>query len=491
MYLNMSLPKGEEAGLLLPAVAIVLVMLVVLALALLWVNSRRTKRLERQSRMIRQTLDQKLEAVYNQYSAEAQRNREESAHNLRGVSDSITQQIYEFARTQQAQLDSFSAQLRNAGRIEEERMESMRQSVEEKLNVYETRMDKISGILDEKLSQNEKRVEQMRQTVENKMEALQKDNNQKLEEMRLTVDEKLHATLDKRLGESFQAVSQRLERVYKGLGEMQTLASDVGNLQRVLTNVKTRGIWGEIQLGALLEQVLAPDQYCGNTTVKPNSTERVEFAVKLPGSDRSGEPVLLPIDAKFPQADYERLLEAIDGGDQAQVEQCGRKLEQAIKLEAKRIQDKYIEPPYTTDFAVMFLPVEGLYAEVLRRPGLFETLQQDHRVVVTGPTTLAALLNSLQMGFKTLAIERRSSEVWVLLGAVKTEFGRFADLLDKTQKQMHQASASIESATRKTRTIQRKLRDVQELNGQDVRRLLDEESDEELPEGADINENAN
>jgi DNA recombination protein RmuC len=311
---------------------------------------------------------------------------------------------------------------------------------------------------------NESRLDKMRETVEQSISKLQEDNNKKLEEMRATVDEKLHATLEQRLGESFKLVSERLEMVHKGLGEMHSLASGVGDLKKVLSNVKTRGTWGEIQLGNILEQVLSPEQYEKNVAVKKGSAERVEFAVKLPGKGSRDEDIVwLPIDAKFPQEDYQRLLDALEQANQQKAEEAAKALELRIKACAKDIKDKYIEPPYSTDFAIMFLPIEGLYAEVLRIPGLCEALQLQYRVVVAGPTTLTALLNSLQMGFRTLAIEKRSSEVWALLGAVKTEFAKFADILDKTQKKLQEASNTIETAARKSRNIQRKLKNVQEL----------------------------
>ncbi|MBP2654053.1 MAG: RmuC-domain protein [Firmicutes bacterium] len=321
---------------------------------------------------------------------------------------------------------------------------------------------------------NELKLEKMRQTVEERLKLLQADNNQQLEEMRRTVDEKLHATLEKRLGESFQLVSERLELVHKGLGEMQTLASGVGDLKRVLTNVKTRGIWGEIHLASLLEQILTVEQYAQNVATKKGSNDRVEFAVKLPGRDNDVEVLWLPIDAKFPQEDYQRLLDAQDQANQVLAEEAAKCLEARVKSEAKDIRAKYIDPPHTTDFAIMFLPVEGLFAEVLRRPGLCDTLMRDYRVVLTGPTTLAALLNSLQMGFRSLAVEKRSSEVWALLGAVKTEFGRFGEMLEKTQKKLQEASNSIDTAARKSRTIERKLRTVEELPSAEAVVLLEE-----------------
>ncbi|MGE4169281.1 MAG: DNA recombination protein RmuC [Candidatus Margulisiibacteriota bacterium] len=305
---------------------------------------------------------------------------------------------------------------------------------------------------------NDVKLEALRATIEKRLELLQNDNNQKLEQMRVTVDEKLHATLEKRLGESFQLVSNRLELVHKGLGEMQSLATGVGDLKKVLSNVKTRGLWGEIQLSNLLTQFLSPEQFATNVKTKPGSNDAVEFAIKLPG--QGSHEVWLPIDAKFPQDAYLHLVSAQDQGNADAIADATKQLEQRLKSFAKDIATKYIETPYTTDFGILFLPTEGLYAEVLRLPGLAETLQQDHRIMVAGPTTLVALLNSLQLGFRTLVIEKRSSEVWSLLGTVKTEFGKFGDLLEKTHKKLQEAGNTIEDAARKTRTIERRLRDV-------------------------------
>src|SRR5438552_646674 len=285
---------------------------------------------------------------------------------------------------------------------------------------------------------NERRLGEVRDTLERKLRDLQSDNASKLDEIRKTVDERLHATLEKRLGESFKLVSERLEAVHKGLGEMQTLATGGGDLKKVLTNVKTRGTWGEVQLENLLEQMLTPGQYDKNVATRPGSNERVEFAIRLPGKDADGVPCLLPIDAKFPLADYQQLIDAQERADPVAVELFAKALERRIKDQAADIHAKYVAPPYTTDFALLYLPVEGLYAEVLRRPGLTETIQRDYRVNVAGPTTLGAMLNSLQMGFRTLAIEQRSSEVWRVLGAVKTEFGRFGELLAKTKDRLDQ-----------------------------------------------------
>jgi len=302
----------------------------------------------------------------------------------------------------------------------------------------------------------------LRQTLEARLLALQQGNEARLEQMRATVEEKLQTALETRLGESFRLVSERLEQVHRGLGEMQALAQGVGDLKRVLSNVKTRGMFGEVQLAALLEQVLAPDQYERNVRTRPGSREPVDFAVKLPGRD-DGRPVWLPIDAKFPTQDYERLLAAHDAADREAVETAARALEQRIRLEAKTIREKYVEPPHTTDFAILFLPAEGLFAEALRRPGLSESLNRELRIVIAGPTTLFAMLNSLQMGFRTLALERRSAEVWQVLGSVKSEFAKFGDVLARLKGQLATASRTIDDAQARTRQMQRKLQDVESL----------------------------
>ncbi len=315
--------------------------------------------------------------------------------------------------------------------------------------------------------------ETLRSTVGQSLEKIRIENADKLEQMRRTVDEKLHATLEQRLSESFKQVSERLEQVHKGLGEMQSLAAGVGDLKKVLSNVKNRGVMGEVQLAALLEQILTPEQYETNVATKPDSRERVEFAIKLPGRDRESV-VWLPLDAKFPTEDYQRLQEAQDAADPVAVEVAAKALEARIRLEAKTIADKYLAPPATTDFGLLYLPFEGLYAEVLRRPGLFEALQRDYRVTLCGPTTLSALLNSLQMGFRTLAIEKRSSEVWQVLGAVKSEFGRFGEVLANTKRQLQTVANSIDAAETRTRQIERKLKDVEALPGADIPRLLEE-----------------
>lgn len=338
----------------------------------------------------------------------------------------------------------------------------------------QTRLD-----LRQSLGDFSQRLDAIRETVEKRLGELQMRNEAKLEEMRKTVDEKLQTTLERRLGESFKLVSERLELVHRGLGEMQQIAAGVGDLKKVLTNIKTRGTWGEVQLGALLEQVLTAEQYGINVAPKPRSAERVEFALKLPGREEGEAPVWLPIDAKFPQEDYQRLVEATDRADLVAAELAIKALEARLRQQARDIRDKYLAPPYTTDFGILFLPSEGLYAEALRRPGLAETIQRESRVVLAGPTTLAALLNSLQMGFRTLAIQKRSSEVWKVLGAVKTEFGRFGDVLGKVKEKLDQASKQIEETQHRSRQIDKRLRDVEALPVPENEPLLPENFGEE------------
>lgn len=350
------------------------------------------------------------------------------------------------------------------GRSQRENREELSARLEAQLRTELELQKNISTQLTQLTRLNDEKMERIRVAVEGQLTFLREENEKKLEEMRRTVDEKLHSTLEKRLGESFRLVSERLEQVHKGLGEMQSIAAGVGDLKKVLTNVKTRGTLGEIQLEAILEQILTPDQYMKNIATRKGSGERVEFAVKLPGKNEDPEhPLLLPIDAKFPIEDYQRLQEAQEAGDFEKQEIALSQLEQRIRQEAKKIQEKYISPPDTTDFALLFLPVEGLYAEVLRRPGLWEELQREYHVVITGPTTLTAFLNSLQMGFRTLAIQKRSAEVWQLLGAVKAEFARFGGILEKTQKKLQEASKTIDDAARQSRSIERRLRDVEAL----------------------------
>ncbi len=361
------------------------------------------------------------------------------------------------------------------GRNREEASRSAKENREELTNSLNLFSETSTKRMAELTQSNEQKFDKLQDKIEAQLKHIVENNEQKLEQMRATVDEKLHSTLEKRLGESFKLVSDRLEAVREGLGEMRNLAVGVGDLKKVLTNVKTRGTWGEIQLENLIEQILTPEQYAKNIATKAGSADRVEFAVKMLGRGNKDEVCWLPIDAKFTMDTFRNLLDAQEKGDAVLVEDAAKALENTIKGEAKTIYDKYLDPPNTSDVALLFLPVEGLFAEVLRRPGLFEKIQNDYKVILTGPTTIAAILNSLQMGFRTLAIEKRSSEVWTILGTVKTEFGKFGDILEKTQKKLEEASKTIEDASKKTRTIQRKLRDVQELPAGEIKLVEGEE----------------
>ncbi len=364
-------------------------------------------------------------------------------------------------------------------RLERATREEIARNREESATQDRNLREEVLRQMGEIRSSNEQRLEALRTAVDGRLRDLQQENAVKLEQMRQTVGEKLEGTLEQRLGQSFRMVSERLEQVHKGLGEMQTLAAGVGDLKKVLSNVKTRGNWGEVQLGSLLEQVLAPDQFDRNVAVT-GTNERVEFAIRMPGREDGGEPVWLPVDAKFPQDDYQRLVEAAERAEPAAVEEAARQLEQRLKIAARTMRDKYLAPPRTTDFGILFLPTEGLYAEVLRRPGLADYLQREYRVMVAGPTTLCALLNSLQMGFRTVAIERRSSEVWKVLGEVKTQFAKYSDTLVKLDKKLQEASAAVEEAAVRTRAIQRRLRDVEALPAPGTQEVLPSIDPDEL-----------
>ncbi|MBK7673530.1 MAG: DNA recombination protein RmuC [Candidatus Accumulibacter sp.] len=425
-----------EGGLLYVALAIGIVVIALQALVLVRAGLARAM-LDARWRDIQGGLD-RFERELRQ---ELARGRQEAANAARSDREEQSLSLSRLAQT-------LAAQLAQLGKLQAQQLESFAQQLSRLTN------------------SNEQRFESLRLALEARLAAMQSDNALKLEEMRRTVDEKLHATLEQRLGDSFKLVSDRLEQVHRGLGEMQTLATGVGDLKRVLTNVKTRGTWGEVQLEALLDQLLTAEQYAKNVATRPDSLDRVEFAIRLPGlamGEDEQRPVWLPIDAKFPLEDYQRLLEAQERADPAALETAIKALEVRLRDEARKIRDKYVEPPYTTDFAILYLPTEGLYAEALRRPGLVDGLQRDLRICIAGPTTLAALLNSLQMGFRTLAIERRSSEVWAVLGAVKTEFGKFGEALEVTRRKLEQASRSIESAGVRTRQIERKLKGVEAL----------------------------
>jgi len=392
-------------------------------------------------------------------SESARSGRLELTQNLATFQQSLVQQGAEATRTQNTQIDAFGQQL---------------------ALLQKTLSDTLTLQLSNLSESNARRMAEVRQTLEAQLAQLQQTNIAKLDEMRATVDEKLQTTLHARLGESFKQVADRLEQVHKGLGEMQTLAQGVGDLKHLLTNVKTRGMFGEAQLAALLEQVFVPDQYAAQIATRPGSKNVVDFAIKLPGRSDDGEPLWLPIDAKFPNEDYERLLDAQQRADVVAADLAAKALEARIRLEAKSIAEKYVEPPYTTDFAILFLPTEGLYAEVLRRPGLMEALQREHRITLAGPTTLLAMLSSLQMGFRTLALEKRSSEVWQVLGAVKTEFGKFGDVLAKVKSQTETVLNTLSNAETRSRAMGRALRQVEALPEAQAQALLpvDKEADE-------------
>ena len=433
---------SETMGL---AVLVGMVVVILLQVAVLLRGNRRQDQQESEARFralqegydkglmrLERELREELARGRREDAEKSFRDREERAQSSNLLSQAVTTQVGQFGALQAERLEAFAREL-----------------------------NRFSLGLDE-------RFERLKMTVEGRLTAMQADNANKLEEMRKTVDEKLHATLEQRLGESFKLVSERLEQVHRGLGEMQTLAAGVGDLKRVLTNVKTRGTWGEVQLSALLEQLLTAEQFAANVATKPNSGERVDFAIRLPGKD-DGAVVWLPIDAKFPIEDYQRLIDAVDP---AAIEEAAKAIETRLKNEAKSIREKYVAPPHTTDFAVLYLPIEGLYAEALRRPGLAEALQRDYRITLAGPTTLAAMLNSLQMGFRTLAIEQRSAEVWAVLGAVKTEFGKFGEALAHTKKKLDEASNSISKAEVRTRQLSRKLKEVEALPAADSEQLI-------------------
>ncbi|MBP6859077.1 MAG: DNA recombination protein RmuC [Candidatus Magasanikbacteria bacterium] len=416
--------------------------------------------------------------------------REELSTSFSNFSASLSKQIVDIATLQKNQLDAFSAQINSSNKEGKEDLSKALKSFQDTFgasvkDLNDSQKLKLDDLLikqGELIKAIENRLDIMREAMEGKLKLIQDDNSDKLEKMRATVDEKLHNTLENRLGQSFKMVTDKLDLVHKGLGEMQVLATGVGDLKKVLSNVKTKGVLGEYQLENLLEQLLTAEQYSKNVKTKEGSGAVVEFAIKLPGRDDKNKTVWLPIDSKFPTEDYELLLAAYEKSDPLLIETASKQLAAKIKSFAKDIRDKYVDPPNTTDFAIMFLPFEGLYAEVLRINGLFEMLQRECKVNITGPTTLGAFLNSLQMGFRTLAIEKRSSEVWEVLGAVKTEFSRFGDILDKTQKKLSEASSVIDQAGVRSRVIERKLRDVQELPKAEALQLLGNDPVEEVIE---------
>ncbi len=431
------------------AIAVLLLIIVIMQI-LNYIKLKKTN-LQETEKNIFEKFDSIANSLNDDISEEFKRNREETGQNSKLVREEVGNSV-----------KLMGDQLSN-------RIRDITDRQKDQLEIIEERLQKLTKT-------NEEKFEKLQDKVSKQLTEIQEKNEKKLEEMRVTVDEKLHATLEKRLGESFKIVSDRLELVHKGLGEMQTLATGVGDLKKVLANVKDRGTWGEIQLGNLIEQVLTKEQYEKNVKTKKGSNALVEFAIKLPGKGKLKEDIVwLPIDAKFPLEDYQRLVSARESADIPLIEESIKKLERSIKDAAKDISTKYLDPPNTTDFAFMFLPIESLYAEVLGIPGLFDTIQREYKVTIAGPTNFMAVLNSLQMGFQTLAIEKRSSEVWKLLSVVKTEFSKFGDILENTQKKLDLASKSIGDATRKTRTIERKLRNVHELpQDEQQMNLLDE-----------------
>lgn len=449
-------------------------------------------------------LDQRLQSTAITQAEELRRERESrkmSSDELRTTVDRSLAELSEKFHTSSKSSLEAQTELKTAV---EARFDALRRANDDKLEQVRTTVEKLQNAMSDSLALNAERVQaltdansakhvELQQSMRDELDKLRTGNEAKLEKMRETVDEKLQGTLEKRLGESFALVSERLEQVQAGLGEMKTLATDVGGLKRVLTNVKSRGTWGEVQLSRQLEDLLTPEQYDQNVAIRPGSRENVEFAVKLPGRGDDDRPVYLPIDSKFPQEDYERLLEAQESGEKGDIEVAAKALERAVLAQAKTIAEKYIEPPLSTDFAIMYLPTEGLFAEVVRRPGLASRLQNDLRILITGPSTLASLLNSLQMGFRTLAIEKRSSEVWQVLGAAKAEFQKYGQVWDRLGKQLQTAQNTVTAAGQRTRAIERKLRDVElvELPSAEVSPVLEalisgvDETSLEIAEPAD------
>ncbi len=458
---------------------------------LLWLILRRSSAQEHLPGEYRETAQHLERELRDEVARSAQATRQELGATLGVFQQTLLNQQGDVARTQNEQIDSFRTQLAATQQAVLQGLQAAsttflqqgiagREAQDAALRRYGESTAQTQVRFGEALNEqlrvvalaNERALAEVRATVEQRLAALQSGNEQKLEQMRATVDEKLHATLEHRLGESFKQVADRLEQVHRGLGEMQLLAKDVGSLNRVLNNVKTRGIFGEVQLAGLLEQVFTPEQYARNVETVPGSGARVEFAIKLPGRRDDNLPLWLPIDAKFPREDYERLVDALERADAPAAEAAGRAVEQRLRLEARTIREKYVAPPHTTEFAMLFLPTEGLYAEALRRPGLMEALQREYRVMLVGPTTLLATLNSLQMGFRTLALEQRSAEVWEVLGAVKTEFAKFGEVLAKTKRKLDEASSTIDLAQTRTNAMARRLKSVEGLSESRTEELL-------------------
>ena len=452
-----------------------LALLVVLVLLTMWLAFRRPDarplialRDELQA-AVRGDVQQLERGLRDEVARSAGGTRTELAQTLATFQQTLLAQQGDVARTQNEQIDSFRTQL---AATQQHQGDALGRAGEQQAVSLKRFSDTLNEQLRALSQSNDQRMNEVRVSVEQKLSAIQADNEKKLEQMRATVDEKLHATLEQRLGESFKQVADRLEQVHRGLGEMQGLAKDVGSLSRVLNNVKTRGNFGEVQLGGLLEEVFTAEQFSRNVETIPGSNARVDFALRLPGRRDDGEPLWLPIDAKFPREDYERLLDAQERADPIAAEIAAKAIETRLRAEARTIREKYIAAPHTADFGILFVPTEGLYAEALRRPGLVEGLQRDHKIMLAGPTTLLATLNSLQMGFRTLALEKRSAEVWEVLGAVKTEFGKFGEVLAKTKRKLEEASNTIDGAQTRTNVMVRRLKSVEALSDERTQLLL-------------------
>jgi len=447
------------------------VILVVLMMAALILMHRRTSRAERRVSEMTKAVSDHLAAADERAKESSEKVQREYSEAMQSVSDSMVRMMGEMTRTQQGQMDSLGGQLRAAGRQEEERIERMRQTMDRRLSSYEERLSGVTRTIDDKLSGNDERMERMRETIEGGLQRMNEDNRRELEQMRRTVDEKLSATVDQRLEASFAQVTRRLEQVTHSLSAMQSLAGSVDELSRTLGGTQPLGAWGEMQLGALLSQMLAPEQYAQRAAVRPGGEAVADYVVVMPGQGH-GHTVYLPIDSSLPMREYSELLSALENGSREEVDSARGLLESAVRMHARRMSEKLIVPPYTTDYAVLFLQNEGLFAEVLRIGGLAERIQSESRMVIAGPTTLAALLQSLQMGFRSLAIEQRTQEIMTLLGAVRTEFGGFSNLLSRTQKRLRQASETIETAQRHSDSIARRLGGVGELaDAQETKRL--------------------
>lgn len=459
---------------------IVAALLAVNLALLLWLAFRRAPVDDSLKTDLRNSTERLERELRDELGRSAQGTRQELGSTLANFQQTLTGAQANVARLQNEQIDSFRVQLAAMQQAVSDTLQASASSQAAQAlasrEAQDAGLKRFADTLNEQLralsDANERRLAEVRSAVEQRLTVLQQGNEQKLEQMRATVDEKLHATLEQRLGESFRQVAERLEQVHRGLGEMQGLARDVGSLTRVLSNVKTRGTFGETQLAGLLEQVFTPEQYATNIETVPGTGARVEFAIRLPGQRSDGQPLWLPIDCKFPREDYERLVDAQHNADATAAEAAAKAIELRLRAEAKTIREKYVAPPHTTDFGILFVPTEGLYAEALRRPGLVEALQREHRVMLTGPTTLLATLTSLQMGFRTLALEKRSVEVWEVLGAVKTEFGKFGDVLEKTKRKLEEASNTIDAAQTRANVMNRKLKSVTALPETQAQQVL-------------------